>query len=962
ISTMTSVEASGDVCEEYKSSLADLTFNSKPHINMLTILAEENLQYATDIVKIIEAQIAKATTAEKLPILYLMDSIIKNVGKDYLSLFTQNIVSTFVITFEKVDENTRKNMFKLRSTWDTIFPLKKLYALDMRVHTLDPAWPVKPLPANVPAASIHVNPKFLNPPVTNPQMIVSAFVQIYGVADQMRQELLAKKKQLLELQQKKLELELEQTKARLVSYLKSQRSVLFTFSSRLCEPQHEVPQFDAHPQQFDEPPFPRPLHSRLEITQIPQGKRFDSLQRHESEGPQGTEFGGPRFRGKRFSGHPRGSRFGGPRFGGPRGLGFSVLRGPAFSGPQGPGFDGPRGTGFDGPQGAPKFDGPRGTTEFDGPRRTAGFDVTRGAAGFDGPRGAPRFDGPGGAPRFDVQGGAPRFDDPGGAPRFDGPGGPPRFDGPGGAPRFDGPGGAARFDGPGGAPRFDGPGGNPRFDGPRGAPRFDGPGGAPRFDGPGGAPRFDGPGGAPRFDGPGGAPRFDGPGGAPRFDGPGGAPRFDGPGGAPRFDGPGGAPRFDGPGGAPRFDGPGGAPRFDGPGGAPRFDGPGGAPRFDGPGGAPRFDGPGGAPRFDGPGGAPRFDGPGGAPRFDGPGGARGSTAPEDPEVRRFDQQWGLRYDCPQFECHQGSTFDRPQGPCFRGSIVSLRQTLDVPTDVRSGHVEDGDFTSHQGPSFIEQHLERPIKRDEEPCRPPAVRSAPIDLQTNHIGQLDINALYTKLLAVGIIGTQAAKGEKHQPVHDVTSGTLFSCDACRRYDCVIMRLYTGIQCYSCGMRFTAAQTEVYADHLDWHYRMNRMDKDVARKVTHRKWYYSITDWIEFEEIADLEERARSQFFEQVQEEITQRAQEPISEKEFLSVTAGPAGVEELCDICQEAFQQYWDEDEEEWHLKNAVRVDNKVWLGSPYTLTCFDITSQSNFGSDNTIISSVFVIQYCIGI
>uniref|UniRef100_UPI00358F5D9B pre-mRNA cleavage complex 2 protein Pcf11-like n=1 Tax=Myxine glutinosa TaxID=7769 RepID=UPI00358F5D9B len=91
-----------DVCEEYKSSLADLTFNSKPHINMLTILAEENLQYATDIVKIIEAQIAKATTTEKLPILYLMDSIIKNVGKDYLSLFTQNIVSTFVVTFEKV--------------------------------------------------------------------------------------------------------------------------------------------------------------------------------------------------------------------------------------------------------------------------------------------------------------------------------------------------------------------------------------------------------------------------------------------------------------------------------------------------------------------------------------------------------------------------------------------------------------------------------------------------------------------------------------------------------------------------------------------------------------------------------------------------------------------------------------------------------------------------------------------
>lgn len=48
-----------DACREYQSSLEDLTFNSKPHINMLTILAEENLNFAKDIVAIIEAQISK---------------------------------------------------------------------------------------------------------------------------------------------------------------------------------------------------------------------------------------------------------------------------------------------------------------------------------------------------------------------------------------------------------------------------------------------------------------------------------------------------------------------------------------------------------------------------------------------------------------------------------------------------------------------------------------------------------------------------------------------------------------------------------------------------------------------------------------------------------------------------------------------------------------------------------------
>ena len=56
---MSDEAARKEACREYQSSLEDLTFNSKPHINMLTILAEENLQFTKDIVAIIEAQIAK---------------------------------------------------------------------------------------------------------------------------------------------------------------------------------------------------------------------------------------------------------------------------------------------------------------------------------------------------------------------------------------------------------------------------------------------------------------------------------------------------------------------------------------------------------------------------------------------------------------------------------------------------------------------------------------------------------------------------------------------------------------------------------------------------------------------------------------------------------------------------------------------------------------------------------------
>lgn len=48
-----------DIEEEYLSSLMDLNVNSKPLINMLTMLAEDNIEYAHVIVKAVEKHLAK---------------------------------------------------------------------------------------------------------------------------------------------------------------------------------------------------------------------------------------------------------------------------------------------------------------------------------------------------------------------------------------------------------------------------------------------------------------------------------------------------------------------------------------------------------------------------------------------------------------------------------------------------------------------------------------------------------------------------------------------------------------------------------------------------------------------------------------------------------------------------------------------------------------------------------------
>ncbi|XP_004589896.2 pre-mRNA cleavage complex 2 protein Pcf11 isoform X2 [Ochotona princeps] len=1484
-----------DACRDYQSSLEDLTFNSKPHINMLTILAEENLPFAKEIVSLIEAQTAKAPSSEKLPVMYLMDSIVKNVGREYLTAFTKNLVATFICVFEKVDENTRKSLFKLRSTWDEIFPLKKLYALDVRVNSLDPAWPIKPLPPNVNTSSIHVNPKFLNkspeepstpgtvvssPSISTPPIVPD--IQKNLTQEQLiRQQLLAKQKQLLELQQKKLELELEQAKAQLAVSLSVQQETsnlgpgpapsklhVSQIAPMAVKVPHQVPvqpeksrpgpsqvqdlkgtnrdprlnrmsqhsshgKDQSHRKEFlmntlnqsdiktsktvpseklnsskqekskssekvtkkeldqldskskSKSKSPSPLKNKFSHTKdlknqesesarlSDMNKRDPRLKKHlqdktdgkdddgkdkrktvekkdkdehmksehrmvgsrnkiingvvqkqdvitEESEKQGTKPGRSSTRKRSRSRSPKSrspiihspkrrdrrspkrrqrsmSPTSTPKSGKIRQSGvkqshmeeftppsreerntkrstkqdirdprrmkkvederpqetanqhstksgtepkdnvenwqsskstkrwksgweenkslqqsdehgksphlrhrdswsstkgilsprapkqqhrlsvdanlqipkeltvaskrellqktserlasgeitqdeFLVvvhqirqlfqyqegvreeqrspfndrfpLKRPRYEDSDKPFVDSPgsRFAGLDTNQrltalaeDRPLFDGPsRPSVARDGPTKMI----------FEGPNKlSPRIDGPPtpGSLRFDgspgqMGGGGPlRFEGPqgqlgGGCPlRFEGPpgpvGAPLRFEGPigqagGGGFRFEGSPGL-RFEGSAGGLRFEGPGGQPvgplRFEGHRGQPvgglRFEGPHGQPvgghRFDNPRGQPvgglRFEGghgPAGAGiRFDGPHGQPggviRFEGPllqqGVGMRFEGPhgqsvaglrfegqhsqiGGNLRFEGPHGQPgvgvRFEGPlvqqGGGMRFDGPnvpGGGLRIDGPlgQGGPRFEGchtlrydgqpgqPSLLPRIDGLHGqpGPRFERTPGQPgpqRFDGPPGQqiqPRFDGV--PQRFDGPQHqqASRFDMPLGLQGTRFDNHPSQRLesavpfgqpgpFSDPPGGAFNAPsqglQFQRHE-QMFDSPQGPNFNGPHGPGNQNFSNPLN-RAGHYFDeknlpnsqfGNFGNlpvtvgniqasqqvlpgvaqplafGQGQQFLPVHPQNPGSFVQNPSG-----ALPKAYPDNHLSQVDVNELFSKLLKTGILklsqpdsattqvneaAAQPSTEEEEdqnedQDVPDLTNFTIEELK--QRYDSVINRLYTGIQCYSCGMRFTTSQTDVYADHLDWHYRQNRTEKDVSRKVTHRRWYYSLTDWIEFEEIADLEERAKSQFFEKVHEEVVLKTQEAAKEKEFQSVPAGPAGAVESCEICQEQFEQYWDEEEEEWHLKNAIRVDGKIYHPSCYedyqNTSSFDCTpSPSKTPAENPL-------------
>ena len=107
----------------------------------------------------------------KLPLLYLLDSILKNHTRPYHDLLQQNIVSVFAHVFHNVPreraEKDRTLLYKLRLTWtDTYFSITKLNQLDKKIQTLDPNWPLIPskkvvsVEKNVKPSqpSIHINP------------------------------------------------------------------------------------------------------------------------------------------------------------------------------------------------------------------------------------------------------------------------------------------------------------------------------------------------------------------------------------------------------------------------------------------------------------------------------------------------------------------------------------------------------------------------------------------------------------------------------------------------------------------------------------------------------------------------------------------------------------------------------------------------------------------------------------
>lgn len=218
--------------------------------------------------------------------------------------------------------------------------------------------------------------------------------------------------------------------------------------------------------------------------------------------------------------------------------------------------------------------------------------------------------------------------------------------------------------------------------------------------------------------------------------------------------------------------------------------------------------------------------------------------------------------------------------------------------------------------------------------------SAPAN--TFDIGKINITDLYQKLLATGIINKSKEKEkEKPTPISLAKPETLK-----KRQEAIVNSLFSGMQCGSCGTRFQLEQTAKYNQHLDWHYRQNRRDRDVRNRAPVRKWYYDVSDWIQYEEIENLDEREKNWFETQqndtdtLNEDSNQRSNSPKpscpAPASLPLITDGEEAEGDerkeddlKCIVCKDPFEEpFYHHEFEEWHLPNAVQIEDKYCHGS----------------------------------
>ncbi|KAI1171662.1 hypothetical protein F4777DRAFT_564760 [Nemania sp. FL0916] len=119
---MSSSSESDAVAKDFREALEDIQTIGRPEISNLTIIARENIEHAIAISGALVDHIKRAAPHKKLPPLYVLDSIAKNVGTPYTLFFSRKLYNTYMEAYAMVDMPTRRKLEEMLKTWKEPVP------------------------------------------------------------------------------------------------------------------------------------------------------------------------------------------------------------------------------------------------------------------------------------------------------------------------------------------------------------------------------------------------------------------------------------------------------------------------------------------------------------------------------------------------------------------------------------------------------------------------------------------------------------------------------------------------------------------------------------------------------------------------------------------------------------------------------------------------------------------------
>ncbi|KAL2753702.1 hypothetical protein ACRALDRAFT_1082814 [Sodiomyces alcalophilus JCM 7366] len=135
----------------------------------------------------------------------------------------------------------------------------------------------------------------------------------------------------------------------------------------------------------------------------------------------------------------------------------------------------------------------------------------------------------------------------------------------------------------------------------------------------------------------------------------------------------------------------------------------------------------------------------------------------------------------------------------------------------------------------------------------------------------------------------------------------------------------GPQCTQCGRRFTKdeAGRKKKTAHMDWHFQVHQRLAEAERRGQHRSWYVDMADWLKSREVVDAEHKDEASGEDGRDSGTTHKKKE--AEVKYVVVPDASAGVNSVCPICQEKFENKWLDTAQEWVWLDTMLVGNRAY-------------------------------------